>query len=87
MLRVFLIDVDGNAENWKMQKIFFHVLRSPPDFPSNNCELNFEDRGMLDELSELGKQNMGLIKLPENQQMDPSQLRAIREANKILQFE
>jgi hypothetical protein len=60
--------------------------RSPPDFPLNNCELNFEDRGKPEELSELGKQNMGLVKIPESNDMNSSQLRAIREANKILMF-
>jgi hypothetical protein len=64
---VFYIPVlpatERNAQYVKRQRQRFQQGRTPPDFPPNDSEVHFIDRGTEADLSPLGRQMLGLAPL------------------------
>lgn len=63
-----------------------NFYRSPPDFPLNNCEINFKDRAFPSDLTELGKLTMGFSKFndADSSITSTSKSKASLQANKVL---
>merc|ERR1712146_796046 len=50
---------EGNAEYVKKQRDRFQQGRTPPDFPPNDSEINFINRGTAQDLTSLGRSLLG----------------------------
>ena len=48
-----------NRDYLRRMRHTFMLGQSPPDFPTNNYEINFSDRANLKHVSEIGRQMMG----------------------------
>ncbi|KAG2188253.1 hypothetical protein INT44_001006 [Umbelopsis vinacea] len=73
-----------NSKCLRRQRDNFEKGLTPPDFPGNNCEVDFEDRAKPQDLSDLGKLGMGYTRFEENDNMTKGQREAIRTANSHL---
>jgi hypothetical protein len=70
---------ERNAEYVKRQRDHFKKGRTPPDFPPNDSEVGFVDRGTEEDLTALGRRMLGL---------DPNiaEGQAAAKCNRILGF-
>ncbi|KAI8370501.1 uncharacterized protein BYT42DRAFT_582631 [Radiomyces spectabilis] len=74
-----------NSEYLRRQRDAFSLGLTPPDFPGNHCEKDFEDRAMPDHLTQAGKMGMGFAPFDEeNDSLNSGQKQARRQHNQIL---
>jgi hypothetical protein len=73
-----------NARYLILQRETFLTGEASPDFPQEHKELSFRERAQLEDLSELGKCQMGFAGWPLSLNESQAQLQLLREVHNII---
>ncbi|PVU84905.1 hypothetical protein BB559_007315 [Furculomyces boomerangus] len=76
-----------NTSYVRRQRETFRLGLTPPDFPGNNAEKDFDDRAKPEDLSKLGKLGMGFERIEPKHKLTKGAQAAVDKHNHVLNFD